>query len=71
MTFHAQRQPASKAASGLLPGLSVWALVLFALSTVPLDKGAQTGVFTPTGLLMASAEPHEPDVVFERQLLPR
>ena len=71
MTCHAQRQPASRAVSALMAGLSVWALVLIALSTVPLDGGGHAGVYTPTGLLTASADPHEPGVTFERQLLPR
>ncbi len=59
-----------RAAAAMLSGFSVWALVLIALSTVPLDAGSHTGVFAPTGLVMASAQPHEPGVVFERQLLP-
>jgi|GEM_PF-1897238 len=70
MSCLAQQKPASRAASTLLAGLSVWALVLIALSTVPLDAGSHTGVYTPTGLVTAYAQPHEPGVVFERQLLP-
>jgi len=70
MSSHAQRRSATTAGTRLLAGLSVWALVLIALSTVPLDAGSHTGIYSPTGLLIASAGPHEPGVVFERQLLP-
>ena len=71
MTCHAQRLLASRAVSVLLAGLSVWALVLIALSTLPLDRGSLTGVYTPTGLVTASADPNEPGITFQRQLLPR
>lgn len=71
MSCHVQRQLLSKAGTALLTGMSVWALVLIALSTVPLDKGGHSGVYTPTGLLMATAQPHEPGITFQRQLLPR
>ncbi len=69
MSCPAQRQSASKALTALVAGLSVWALVLIALTTVPLDWGDYSGVYSPTGLLTASAEPHEAGVTFQRQLL--
>jgi len=70
MSRLAQQMTTNRAATSLLTGLSVWALVLVALSTIPLDAGSHTGVYAPTGLVMASTQPHEPWVVFERQLLP-
>ncbi len=64
------QQRSISGAAALLAGMSVWGLVLIALSTLPLDAGGYTGVFSPTGLLTATAQPHEPGIVFERQLLP-
>ncbi len=70
MSCFTQQKPPSRIATVILSGLSVWVLVLIALSTVPLNAGSHTGVYSPTGLITASAQPDEPGVVFERQLLP-
>lgn len=71
MTSHLLPRSASTAVTTFAAGISVWLLVLIALSTVPLDEGGRTGVYTPTGLLIATTEPNEPGIVFERQMLPR